>query len=120
MNSFWRLYIGFILILSGSIQNLFAQQEAHGLIPLTISKTENKAIPGFCEPFKKSGNFYYEASEIRNVFTPFLYTNFIPEGAVFCRMENMVLEKYNFHIRIHAGDIDMYRRMIDERKDPVR
>lgn len=109
------LLVGFIL---SPIQKLYGQQPASAPGGLSGSFPAFKDIPGFCEPFKERQKFYAEAPELRNVFSPFLYPNFIPHGAVFCRMENLVLEKYNFHIRIHAGDIDMYRRMIDERRQP--
>ncbi len=44
------------------------------------------------------------------------YANFIPEGAVFCRMENTVYERCNIWLKIRAGDVDTYHRMIESGK----
>jgi hypothetical protein len=44
---------------------------------------------------------------------PIVYANTIPQGAVFCRMENRIYERCNIWLKIRAGDADTYHRMID-------
>jgi hypothetical protein len=51
---------------------------------------------------------YSRASSIFSTdkLSPLVFNNSIPRGAVFCRMENVVFEKYNFWFKIHAGSGD--------------
>jgi len=42
------------------------------------------------------------------VLAPILYDASLPRGAVFCRMENKVFERYNFWFKIHAGGEVLY------------
>lgn len=48
--------------------------------------------------------------------TPFVFDPSVPKGAVFCRMENNICFHYNIWLKIRAGDVDMYHRMIEVRK----
>jgi hypothetical protein len=47
---------------------------------------------------------------------PFYYQRITPRGAVFCRMENIVAEKYHFGFKIHAGEGDGDPGIIGRRK----
>jgi hypothetical protein len=44
---------------------------------------------------------------------PFSYRKTLDRGAVFCRFESTVNMKYNIWLKIRAGDIDSYHRMIE-------
>ncbi len=44
---------------------------------------------------------------------PFSYRKTLDRGAVFCRFESTVNMKYNIWLKIRAGDMDSYHRMIE-------
>jgi hypothetical protein len=46
-------------------------------------------------------HFFILASPVS--LSPFVYDASVPRGAVFCRMESKVYERYNIWFKIHAG-----------------
>jgi hypothetical protein len=70
--------------------------------------------PVFFKTRPPFGILLRKQSILPETLSPIRFGNNIPSGAVFCRMENSVYERYNVWVKIRAGDEDSYRRMIEK------
>ncbi|HEV7229917.1 MAG TPA: hypothetical protein VGO45_01235 [Bacteroidia bacterium] len=65
--------------------------------------------------FQKHKLLFPQVINYSTSLTPFVFDPSVPKGAVFCRMENNICFHYNIWLKIRAGDVDMYHRMIEVR-----
>jgi hypothetical protein len=108
-----KYYFLLFLLAGGLSQTLLAQigenqSSQFNRVPLSFSYSTIFEVKG--------------AEEIKHLYPiqsihlpPFVYSKSLPRGAVFCRMESHMNIKFNVWLKIRAGDIDMYHRMIESK-----
>ncbi len=62
---------------------------------------------------KKPG--FMMASKPSSLNNPLFIKHELPQGAIFCRMEEQLWHKFNVWIKIRAGSDEMYRKLIETR-----
>jgi hypothetical protein len=87
--------------------------------PLHIDFSVSKSLYAF-----PSGDFLLYKTSAKQIPKPiaplsipaFEYNPQIAKGAIFCRLENQFCEHYNIWLKIRAGDVEEYHRLIEKKQ----